>query len=737
MILKIKKNHKNMKRIYNKAMQIVLMSALMITPKFAEASYYHIHQTTDPAINQGPGNPPTMSLAQCRATYITSTGVDTASLIAVDKDKNVIVVGNGVNFGTPGTYQTQPISGQNVFIMKLSPDLKQRIWCTYFTTPNATISLRALAVDSKGDIYVGGVGLVDTADYHGAVFAKISGQNGSLLLGSPEPTNYQYYGSSVNDIFVDKYDRAYLTGRKPFIYPDGTSSSQTYVDAYNPDGSKYIDSHTHSGIMLDGTNEGLSIAVDDQGNIFVAGYAATAPINFDSKPTNTNFFMFPYEYSFPAGFTFTDKQKGFSFNYRNYLVSFLSKITPDSNNPNSKNFQHQTRLVYGRVKDLDIRDNKLYLVGDTNYRRAYSNSNRHYFLSPNADHSTIFMKEPVNNNQNSSSSSSSSQMPTYMEPAIEVFLQEYDTVSFALNRASLIGAIGADYAENVRVGFDGKVYVFGRTGNASNYGLSLVGDPQNNKGLLTSNAQQVLSHFHSFIAPSDALQTLMTGNIGYIPYPNDDPPRWAWINVFDPNGTRIYGRMLLGLPHYSQIAVNDDRIYIVGHITDMVYDTIPNYLTPPADVFQPTRITNSAATTTDGFVSVFSPTGQCTNLTPPPPPAPPAPPAPTPSTPPSPTNINPNSPDYGKEFVIYGSSMLRAKRNQPVNRQFNVWPTPADPAGIQFVLQGTLPQGLTLQNNGLLTGTTNAPAGIYRVRIYAQTPSGVTRPYRLVIRLID
>ncbi|MCS7064415.1 MAG: SBBP repeat-containing protein, partial [Methylacidiphilales bacterium] len=263
----------------------------------AVASNFQVPRPVDPNISQGPGNPPTLQLDYCRATYISSVPWENVVAVELDKDGNVLVVGRGGNLGTSGTYMPEPVDIGSYFVMKLSPDLKRRLWTTYFATSSGKTFIRAIATDSSSDVYIGGVTLLNGKDYTGGFVAKLSGQTGNLLWGSPNPTyGSDYLGSSVNDIAVDKNNRIYVTGRKPGNIPAFTSAdpqkpvypnSVAYVDIYNSDGSKIVDSSAQGGIVIGNVNaspctncssgttethtEGYRLEVGDDGAVHLLG----------------------------------------------------------------------------------------------------------------------------------------------------------------------------------------------------------------------------------------------------------------------------------------------------------------------------------------------------------------------------------------------------------------------------------------------------------------------------------
>ena len=234
------------------------------------------------------------------ATYLGGPGSD----ITVDKTGNVYVTGETVLPGwVSGGYDTIYNDGvlipsqEDGFVVKLS-NTGQHLWSTYLGGDGSDFGHR-LAVDSGGDVYVTGLTILRVNDwvsggynvgndnkndaYKGFV-VKLSNTGRHLwstYLGGM--FNYSWGYDSGEAIAVDKLGDAYVTGstNSPDWVEGGfnvrfrDNAVDAFVVKLSPAGKHRWS--TYLGLEHDGIGSG--IAVDNKGNIFLAGtkYPAVGP----------------------------------------------------------------------------------------------------------------------------------------------------------------------------------------------------------------------------------------------------------------------------------------------------------------------------------------------------------------------------------------------------------------------------------------------------------------------------
>jgi len=163
-----------------------------------------------------------------QSTYLGGSGSDLAYSIAMDTGGNVYVAGetSSTNFpGTTGGAQPSNSGNGDAFVAKLNPTLTTLLQSTYLGG-SGTDPARSIAIDSGGNVYVGGY---------------TSSTNFPGTTGGAQPS----HGAGVQDAFVTKLNPA-LT----------TLLQSTYLGG-------------------SGTDPAYSIAIDSGGNVYVGGYSTS------------------------------------------------------------------------------------------------------------------------------------------------------------------------------------------------------------------------------------------------------------------------------------------------------------------------------------------------------------------------------------------------------------------------------------------------------------------------------
>jgi hypothetical protein len=231
------------------------------------------------------------------ATYFGSTG-DNISGVAVDAAGNIYLTGEGYSFSVPAKDPlfTAGTGLFNVFVSELDPTGSTLLFST-FLGGNSSDSGNAIALDSKGNIYLtglvtstnfpvlnaaqeapGGVCAPETSGCGNAFVTAIkSGGKGLIYSTYLGGNNYD----SGNSIAVDSKMNAYVTGTAgsedfPLVNPLQKTFAGAFVTKYNSTGkvqySTYLGGNSDDDSDLGQVDGGNGIAVDTLGAAYVTGH---------------------------------------------------------------------------------------------------------------------------------------------------------------------------------------------------------------------------------------------------------------------------------------------------------------------------------------------------------------------------------------------------------------------------------------------------------------------------------
>ena len=227
-------------------------------------------------------------------TYLGGKADDRAYGIAVDASGAAYITGStaSTNFPTANAFQSKLAGAKNVFLAKLSPAGNSLIYST-FLGGGASDTGNGIAVDSSGNAYV--VGDTTSLNFPASglqkgnaggqdVFvAKLSASGATLIYSS-------YLGGSNDDhgaaIAVDAGGAAYITGSTwstnfpvASAYQGAIGGGQdAFVARFNTTASALVFG-TYlggSGGSLGYPESGQGIALDAQGNAYIAGTTSSA-----------------------------------------------------------------------------------------------------------------------------------------------------------------------------------------------------------------------------------------------------------------------------------------------------------------------------------------------------------------------------------------------------------------------------------------------------------------------------
>jgi uncharacterized protein (TIGR03437 family) len=228
------------------------------------------------------------------ATYLGGTGFDSASAIAVDSAHNVYLGGTAAgNFPTtPGAYRT---AGAGAFVAKLNPTGTALVYSTFLgDTGSGTTS--GVALDSAGNAYACGATYSTTFPTTPEAIRSVTGTNNSaafLVKLNPAGADAVYASilggrgdSSGAAVAVDAQGNAYLAGSTEaadFPAASGAGSADAFVVKVNPAGSALV-----YGTLLGGSgaDRAYALAIDSAGDALVSGSTASTdfPVTADALP---------------------------------------------------------------------------------------------------------------------------------------------------------------------------------------------------------------------------------------------------------------------------------------------------------------------------------------------------------------------------------------------------------------------------------------------------------------------
>jgi len=223
------------------------------------------------------------------STFLGGSGADTAYGIALDASGNSYIVGDTSSLNFPaGGFQTANHGGQDAFVAKLSSSGAQLLFSTYLGGAGADHG-GAIAIDSSGTVYVTGYtwssNFPTRNPFQNAIggpcnayVAHLSANGNNLLfstyLGGSGCT--MSYPESGQGIAVDGQGNAYVAGVT-------SSSDFPLLNAVQPQIGGSTDAfaakfNSSGGLLFStfmggsGVDVGNAIALDASGSIYVVGY---------------------------------------------------------------------------------------------------------------------------------------------------------------------------------------------------------------------------------------------------------------------------------------------------------------------------------------------------------------------------------------------------------------------------------------------------------------------------------
>ncbi|NLF29381.1 MAG: hypothetical protein GX591_00680 [Planctomycetes bacterium] len=245
------------------------------------------------------------------ATFLGSTGWDTADGIALDADGNVLVTGTtGLADFAGGANElpaaNAPAGASDAFVAKLTPD-GRLLWATYVGGSGSDAGF-GVAADSAGNVLVAGSTFsTDLGGAGGAANNSAKGASDAFVAKlTPDGalTWVTYLGGAGLDsaagLAVDAADHVLVTGTTTSSAFAGGSNdaaaNNTFQGGPWPDaGDAFVARLTPAGALAwatylggDDYDNGAAVAADDAGNVLVTGQTSSAVFTGGSNLATTN-----------------------------------------------------------------------------------------------------------------------------------------------------------------------------------------------------------------------------------------------------------------------------------------------------------------------------------------------------------------------------------------------------------------------------------------------------------------
>lgn len=252
------------------------------------------------------------------STYFGGTSYDAINDLALDRDGNVVLVGETRSVDLPSTddaFQYDYAGGSafgsgDGFIARFSPDGAQLLYCSYFGG-SGDETIWDLAVDAVGNLCIAGWTDSRNLPLHNPFQPAYGGGDNDVFLAKFDATLTNlvfstYFGGADQDnspqIAVDPAGLIYLGGQTLSTnFPVTPGAFQTqhvivaqiganwdgFISKFSSDGSSLI----YSTYVGDATGDGvLGIAADADGSAYVTGWISAAwdsgtfPLGFQPEP---------------------------------------------------------------------------------------------------------------------------------------------------------------------------------------------------------------------------------------------------------------------------------------------------------------------------------------------------------------------------------------------------------------------------------------------------------------------
>lgn len=207
------------------------------------------------------------------SSFLGGTAADTASLIAIDAQGNIILAGETYSSDFPVT-----IAGphQSAFVVRLNPAMTSMVYSTYFEVP-----ITGLTVDPGGSAYLAGSTLSSQLTTTPGAFQRLAAGDGDAYVAKLNPDGTRAFatllgGSGLDgaeSITVDQSGSIWLAGNTnsadfPGAPPSAGQRRTIFVARFSADGSSLVLAFLINPSL---SMSPQSFLQDPAGNIYITG----------------------------------------------------------------------------------------------------------------------------------------------------------------------------------------------------------------------------------------------------------------------------------------------------------------------------------------------------------------------------------------------------------------------------------------------------------------------------------
>jgi hypothetical protein len=468
------------------------------------------------------------------STYLGGTGDDQGNVIAVDPSGNVYVVGNtaSTNFPTTTPYQGSNAGGTtDVFVAKLNATGSAIIYSTYLGG-SALDAATGLAIDSSGNVYIGGSTASTNFPMASAIDSSESGTSDAFITklnAAGSALVYSTYlggtvGETIRALTIDTSNNVYVAGFTsssdfPTVAPFQAASggvNDVFVAKLNSTGTTYLFSTYLGGSS---TDEPFGIAIDSSSNIYIAGrtsstnFPTSSPFQasnaggaFDAFVTKMNPAGSALTYSTYLGGTLQDYARGLAVDTAGsaYLVGFTSSTNFPTSSPfQASNGGGQDAFISKFNPAGSALTYSTYLggTGSEDINNAAVDSSGNLYISGNTSSSNFPTVSPFQSTFNGGTN--------------DATVAKINPSGSALVYSTYLGGNTADNAISVAIGINGDAYLVGRT-SSTNFPTASPLQASNAGGAFDTFIIQMTEHSVNLTAQVNPTLTFTVGSTNCI-----------------------------------------------------------------------------------------------------------------------------------------------------------------------------------------------------------------------------
>ncbi len=191
----------------------------------------------------------------------------TATVVEIDPSGNILVAGSIYDIDFPY---------ENIFVMKLNADGEEQWMQTYASVDTMSLEPNTLCIDNQGNTYITFMKHNAAGSYWSIAIQKYSAGDGTIIWTSElADANFNAFEWQVKPKYMTiDNNHLYIAGTK---FEEGVTGSEMLVMKLDFNGNiLWMATHAGSGIYANSK----SIAIDENGNVHIAGDAWNASIDY-------------------------------------------------------------------------------------------------------------------------------------------------------------------------------------------------------------------------------------------------------------------------------------------------------------------------------------------------------------------------------------------------------------------------------------------------------------------------